>query len=263
MTSTFSLPRAPLFVPGDKPSLFAKAAVSDADAIIIDLEDAVAPAAKETARTAILSHGVTAVPVIVRINAAGTVWHGEDLAVLASANIAAVMLPKAESCAVIETCGHTHPVIALIESAAGLAGLSNLAGASGLAGFAFGSLDYALDLDCQPDWEPLLGARSELVLRSRLAGLPGPIDGVTPDLSDPEAAGRDAARARALGFKGKLAIHPKQVTPLLAAMRPTADEIAWAERIVAVAGHAAVASVDGAMVDAPVIARARRILDAR
>jgi citrate lyase subunit beta/citryl-CoA lyase len=264
MSRPFSPPIAPLFVPGDKPALLAKAAQSGADAIIIDLEDAVAPDAKAEARDAAIRHGMTNLPVILRINAAGSIWHMDDLRALASAEIAAIMLPKAETvesiAAIFHTLGRPLPVIALIESAKGLANLSQIFTAPHVALAAFGSLDYALDLDCAPEWEPLLAARSELVLRSRLAGLPGPIDGVTPTLTDLTITEHDTTRARALGFRGKLAIHPKQIVPIFKAMRPTPAEIAWAEKVLNAANGSALAAADGAMVDAPVIARAKRIL---
>jgi citrate lyase subunit beta/citryl-CoA lyase len=265
MSRPFCPPIAPLFVPGDKPALFAKAAQSGADAIIIDLEDAVAPDAKAKARDEAIRHGITDLPVILRINAAETIWHTDDLRALASANIAAIMLPKAETvesiAAIFRTLSRPLPVIALIESAKGLAHLSQILTAPHVAVAAFGSLDYALDLDCKPDWEPLLAARSEIVLRSRLAGLPGPIDGVTPTLTDITLTEHDATRARALGFRGKLAIHPKQIAAILTAMQPTPSEIAWAEKILAAPKSSAVITVDGAMVDAPVIARAKKILE--
>lgn len=265
MTFNFKPPIAPLFVPGDKPNLIAKAAQSGADAIIIDLEDAVAPAAKASARDVVMRHGIHGLPVIVRINAYGTVWHNDDLSALATTDISAIMLPKAETRASIDVIktviGRPLPIIPLIESAAGLNALSALLSGPEVAIAAFGSLDYALDIDCAPAWEPLLSARSEIVLKSRLAGLPGPLDGVTTNLTDAEATSIDALQARSLGFRGKLAIHPKQIQPIRLAMTPSPDEIAWAKKIIAATKNISVSSVDGAMVDAPVIARAKRILD--
>jgi citrate lyase subunit beta/citryl-CoA lyase len=264
---TIALPSAPLFVPGNKPALFAKAAQSGADAVILDLEDAVAPDAKALARESVCNHGLSGIPVIVRINASGTPWHLDDLAALARADIAGVMVPKADMpeslVALFKPLGRILPIIPLIESARGLHGLTHLLQVPNVIGVAFGSLDYALDIDCTPDWEPLLAARSELVFRSRLAGLPGPMDGVTTDLTDMNVTYREAIRARSLGFRGKLAIHPKQVASIIAAMKPTADDIIWAEKILSIPEGEAVGSVDGAMVDAPVTARARRILASR
>ncbi len=266
MNKPFIVPVAPLFVPGDRPDLFAKAAASGADAIIIDLEDAIAPQSKESARKAACRHDISSVPVILRINGAGTAWHADDLAALSAADIAAVMLPKAETsesiAAMSRALGRPLPVIALIESAKGLGSLVQVLTAPHIAAIAFGSLDYSVDLDCSPDWDSLVAARSEIVLRSRLAGLPGPLDGVTTNLTDQEITEQDAARARRLGFRGKLAIHPRQIGPILTAMSPTPDEIAWAKKVLTSVNDAALVAVDGNMVDAPVIARARRILAA-
>ena len=266
MNKPFIVPVAPLFVPGDRPDLFAKAAASGADAIIIDLEDAIAPQSKESARKAACRHDISSVPVILRINGAGTAWHADDLAALSAADIAAVMLPKAETsesiAAMSRALGRPLPVIALIESAKGLGSLVQVLTAPHIAAIAFGSLDYSVDLDCSPDWDSLVAARSEIVLRSRLAGLPGPLDGVTTNLTDQEITEQDAARARRLGFCGKLAIHPRQIGPILTAMSPTPDEIAWAKKVLTSVNDSALVAVDGDMVDAPVIARARRILAA-
>jgi citrate lyase subunit beta/citryl-CoA lyase len=266
LNKPFIVPVAPLFVPGDRPDLFAKAAASGADAIIIDLEDAIAPQSKESARKAACRHDISSVPVILRINGAGTAWHADDLAALSAADIAAVMLPKAETsesiAAMSRALGRPMPVIALIESAKGLGSLVQVLTAPHVAAIAFGSLDYSVDLDCSPDWDSLVAARSEIVLRSRLAGLPGPLDGVTTNLTDQEITEQDAARARRLGFRGKLAIHPRQIGPILTAMSPTPDEIAWAKKVLTSVNDSALVAVDGDMVDAPVIARARRILAA-
>jgi citrate lyase subunit beta/citryl-CoA lyase len=266
LNKPFIVPVAPLFVPGDRPDLFAKAAASGADAIIIDLEDAIAPQSKESARKAACRHDISSVPVILRINGAGTAWHADDLAALSAADIAAVMLPKAETsesiAAMSRALGRPLPVIALIESAKGLGSLVQVLTAPHIAAIAFGSLDYSVDLDCSPDWDSLVAARSEIVLRSRLAGLPGPLDGVTTNLTDQEITEQDAARARRLGFRGKLAIHPRQIGPILTAMSPTPDEIAWAKKVLTSVNDSALVTVDGDMVDAPVIARARRILAA-
>lgn len=259
------VPVAPLFVPGDRPERFAKAAASGADAIVIDLEDSVAPERKSDARRAAAGHTITDLPIIVRVNAANTAWFADDLAMLSGMDIAAVMLPKAAGeSAIAEVIRRTGiaAVIPLIESADGFARLASLLSCEGVLYAAFGALDLALDLGCVPDWEPLLMARSELVLRSRLAGIAAPIDGVTPGVKDREACFQDAERARALGFRGKLAVHPSQVATIMAAFAVTAGERAWAEAVLAAvaAQPSGVARVSGMMVDRPVIERARRLL---
>lgn len=131
-------------------------------------------------------------------------------------------------------------------------------------GWAFGSLDDAADVGVEHTWEALLHARSMVVLASRVGGCPGPVDGVTTALRDPETLERDVAAARALGFTGKLCIHPAQVDAVRQGFAPTQEEVAWARRVVAAveAEPAGAVSVDGAMVDKPVLDRARRILHA-
>lgn len=255
-----------LFVPGDRPERFAKALAAGADAVIIDLEDAVAPAAKVAARSnlaaALEPLAGAAVPILLRVNAADSNWNEEDVAAAARLPVAGVMLPKAERpsdlAAVAEALGSRERVIALIESARGIAAARMLAAECGR--LAFGSIDYAADLGAGHTRESLLLARAELVLASRLAGLPGPLDGVTQAIDDAAAIEADTVYAATLGFAGKLLIHPKQVAPALRGFRPSDAEIAWAGRVIAAMQGGAVAVVDGAMVDAPVRLRAERIL---
>jgi citrate lyase subunit beta/citryl-CoA lyase len=258
----------PLFVPGDRPERFIKAATSGCDCVIVDLEDAVAPQNKITARertaAALSQLKNISIPVIVRINAAGSAWHDGDIALLQHLSVAGVMLPKAERkedlMLVANALGNRAGVIALIESAAGIANARALASAA--ARLAFGSLDFAADLGCAHTREALLLSRLELVLASRLAGLPGPIDGVTTAIDAEQAIEDDAAYAAGLGFSGKLLIHPRQIAPAKRGFFPTAKEIEWAQRVVASA-TTGVANVDGAMVDAPVLRRAQLILKRR
>ncbi len=260
-----TLPISPLFVPGDRPERFGKAAASGADAVILDLEDGVAPQNKSAARAAVARHGLgPSVPVWVRINAHGSPWFADDVAALREASIDAVMLPKTEGAAQVEALtasfGRSMPVVALIETAAGLADLAAALRAGNVIGAAFGSLDYALDLGSDTHWQTLLFARSEIVLRSRLAGLAAPIDGVCPTTDDAGPVTADATAAAGLGFGGKLAIHPRQVAAIAAAFMPGEANIAWAREVVAVAGDGNPVKVAGQMVDRPVLERARRIL---
>ena len=253
----FVTPVAPLFVPADRPERFAKAAASDADAVILDLEDAVAPASKAAGRAA-LATDFTRKPVIVRVNARGTPWHDEDMAAVARLGLAAIMLPKVETVQDTGIVAGGAAVIALIETAAGMARVREIAAEGQAAALAFGTVDYVADLGCDHSREALLTARSEVVLASRLGGLAMPIDGVTLDVRNPHVAQDDAAYARGLGFGGKLAIHPAQTAPILQGMGPQAAEIEWARRVLASGDGAA--AVDGAMVDEPVRIRARAIL---
>lgn len=275
MTETRMSPRSYLFVPADRPERFAKALAAGADAVIVDLEDAVAPAAKPAARDALANwlaqaRGTgsdSAARLVVRINGADTEWFVDDLALAASPAFAAVMLPKAaEPGPVHEAHARTgHPVLALVESAAGMAVARALAREPAVERLVFGTIDFQLDLDLEGDDEALLAFRSELVLASRLAGIAAPADGVETAIDDAEALAAASRRARCLGFGAKMCIHPRQVATVNAAFAPSAEALAWAQRVIdaAGAGDGAAVAVDGKMVDAPVLARARRLLAAR
>ncbi|CUX48315.1 Citryl-CoA lyase [Agrobacterium deltaense Zutra 3/1] len=261
----FLPPVAPLFVPASRPDRFHKADQSGADAIIFDLEDAVAPADKENARDAVIAQisGLKST-VIVRINAPGTPWHEADLEALARLKDVAIMLPKAERpeeiTNAVRRINRSVPVIALVETAAGLARLPDLLSAKNVVMAAFGSVDFSLDLGCAHERLALLAARSELVWRSRAARRAAPLDGVTTDLTNPEVIKDDARHAVALGFGGKLASHPKQVEQIRQAYRPDEQTVAWARNIVAKTASGEAIQVNGEMVDRPVIERARLIL---
>ena len=257
-----SLIRTPLFVPANRPERFVKAASSGTDAVILDLEDAVAQEDKAAARAA-LETSFTDLPVIVRVNAAGTAWHDADIEAVRALRCAAVLLPKSETPEALASLVSRLdglPLMALIESARGLANARAIAAVAGVTRLVFGSIDYCADLSCAHLREVLLPVRTELVLASRLAGIAAPVDGVTANLSDPDITRADAAHARELGFTGKLCIHPRQIDPVRAAFAPSKAEIDWARRVLA-SGDGAVA-VDGAMVDEPVRIRAGAILAA-
>lgn len=264
MVTAFRAPIVPLFVPGDRPERFAKAAQSGADAVILDLEDAVSPDQKDTARRNLAAHQVRGLPVIIRINARESPCFDDDLAALSNTAFSAIMLPKTggagDIVAVHEKLGRIAPIVPLIETASGLANLPEILGASGVGVVAFGALDYAVDLGCSPGWESLLMARSEIVFRSRLAGLSAPIDGVTTVFNDPAIVEADAAQAIGLGFGGKLMIHPNQIAPALRAFLPDQQALSWAKQVIDVSSEGAAAQLDGMMVDRPVLERARRII---
>lgn len=256
--------RSLLFVPATRPDRFAKAAASGADLVILDLEDAVPEVEKGTARQQVVEWLTTGGRAAVRVNPAGSPHHDADVTALAGApGLVAAVLPMAAS---TEALARTHtelgPDVALIpqvETAAGLVRAVDLAAAPGVVRLAFGHLDFAVDIDAAPEPDTLAYARSGLVVASRAAGLPGPVDSVTTDLDDERAAHTDAVAARRLGFTGKLCIHPRQVAAVNAAMSPTETEVSWAERVLA-AATTGVVRVDGQMVDAPVVARAERIV---
>ena len=261
-------PRSYLFVPADRPERFAKALASRADAVIVDLEDAVAPEAKLEARRLLgawLAAAGTAQRVVVRVNPAGTAWHEDDLAVCRALAVSAVMVPKAERVADLDAARELSagkPLIPLIESAEGIEQSRALARTAGVERLAFGSIDFQADLGNVGDGEALLFLRSQLVLVSRLASLAAPIDGVTTTIDDTERVASEALAARRLGFGAKLCIHPRQVDAVNRSFMPTAAELDWAHRVIDAADRAggAAVAVDGKMVDRPVILRARALL---
>ena len=271
-TSAGAVPRLPstyLFVPGNRPDRFDKALASRAGAIIIDLEDAVAPDEKASARASFIAW-YRATPsaqdrVLLRINDEGTPWFEHDMNLIRQAMVRGVVLPKTESAAQIERVGSVLPssgfVVALVESASGIVGVDELARAKYVQRIAFGTLDYALDLDASGDELGLLYPACRIALASRVAGIAAPIAGVTPEIGDESKLLADLELARACGFGAKLCIHPKQVDAIEAALRPGEAEIDWAKRVVAASesGQGAI-QVDGRMVDRPVIAKALRIL---
>jgi citrate lyase subunit beta/citryl-CoA lyase len=259
-----STARTLLFVPGHRPDRFAKAAGSGADAIILDLEDAVAPRDKEQARGDVARYLDEAGPVLVRVNAAGTPWHDVDLAMLGD-RACAVMLPKAEDPDVIEklTAGLRRgtPVIPLLETAAGVLRAPALCACPGVVRAAFGSLDLAAQLGVDPaDRDALHHARSVIVLASAAAGLPGPIDGVTTTVTDDRAVRADAEHGRRLGFAAKMCVHPTQLAAVRAVFSPSTEQQDWARAVLAAADGSATV-LHGQMIDQPVVARARRLLD--
>lgn len=259
MTSTLLDFVAPIFIPGDRPERFEKAGVSGADAVIIDLEDGVADTNKDAAR-ANLRADFASVPVLVRVNAVGTEWFEDDVAAVERLSGAHVMVPKAEPGPELVALGRgSMSIVALVESARGLAGAREVASVPGVVRLAFGSIDYCADLGCAHTRDALASARRELVFASRLAGISAPLDGVTTTFDDPEAVRSDARYACDLGFSGKLAVHPTQVPHIMAGFTPGADEIAWAETVVS-SGDGAVAR-SGSMVDEPVRRRAALILE--
>ena len=262
------LPRTYLFVPGDRPERFEKALASGADAVVLDLEDAVAPASKQAARDAVAAWLARAADrIVVRINDESTPWFEDDLAMLRTASAPAVMLPKAERVATITRVRAACPqtaVLALIESARGVLAAEAIARA-GVQRLVFGTIDYALDMGLQGELATTLGldhAASRLALVSRAAGIAAPVAGVTVALDDATHLRADLARSMAHGFQAKLCIHPKQVALVHSLLAPSADELAWAQRVLQAADAAAVAAVqlDGRMIDKPVIERARRIV---
>lgn len=267
--------RSFLFVPASRPERYAKALASGAGAVIIDLEDAVAPDTKVQARQQLVD-GFSALQaadrlrVLVRINGAGTTWYADDLALmdrLSKHDLGGVVLPKAEAVAdlvqLTAMVGSGCAVLPMIETAAGLAALDLLAACTGVTRLVFGNLDFQADLGmaCGPDEAELQPVRLALVVASRRAGLASPVDGVTPGTGDTVQLQQDAARSRRSGFGAKLCIHPAQVALVQDTLVPTSAEIDWARRVLDAKSRSdgGVFILDGRMVDAPVLRLAQRV----
>lgn len=264
-----------LFVPATQPERLPKALASGADFVIADWEDAVAPASKPQARAALLQavaelDAAQRARLLVRINAEGTPWFADDLAALAQLvahGVAGAVVPKAERVQTLQAVAQAAPgaaLMPLVESVAGLVAVDALAAAPQVVRLAFGHLDFQVDagMACGPDEAELVPMRMALVLASRQAGLAAPIDGVTVDTRNPERMASDSARARRMGFGGKLCIHPAQVPVLHAAFDPDDAAVAHARRVQQALQEAGggVCVLDGRMVDAPVLAQAQQTL---
>lgn len=274
--------RSLLFVPGNRPERFDKAARSGAHAVVLDLEDSVPPRDKAAARRAVAAHwaGLGADPLgvdwVIRINAPSGSGAGdclEDLALLAHLDEtprgrpAAVMAPKAESAqGLAHLCEALPgwPVLPLIETAAGWRNVDAVARAPGVLRLCVGHIDFMADtgIDVDPEEAELAPLRFAVAMATRLADLAPAIDGITAQVTDLDRLAADTRRARRFGFGGKLCIHPGQVETVHRAFAPTQGELDWARRVIeadTAAGGAAV-QLDGRMVDLPVVQAARRLL---
>ncbi len=265
-----NLARSWLFVPATRQDRFVKAATSGADRVILDLEDAVAPEAKESARQGLLGVQIPAnIPVYVRVNAVTTRWFEGDIAVAAKLVIAGVLLPKAESAEHIARVRAklpaTHRIVPIIETALGVWNVLEVAKAQRVERLVFGALDFQLDTDMLDEGDALASVRSQIAIASRIAGIAPPVDAVSLSIDDEKSLTSDAERSRRFGFGGKLCIHPKQIPIANNAFRPTPAEVEWASGLLAELANRpgdAVFSYRGGLVDRPVIERAKRISDA-
>lgn len=252
----------PLFLPATRLDRLAKAQAAGADAILLDLEDAVAEEDKASARAALRDLPARGqVPVLVRLNAADSAFYAEDVAALGGLPIDGLILPKAEDAEICAALAARTglPVIGLIETALGLRRAESVARAC--VRLAFGSIDYAADLGIAHTREALLQARAELVLASRLAQRPAPWDGVTQSITDEAMIVSDCQHSVEMGFGGKLIIHPAQIAPARRGFAPSEAELNWARRVVASASETGAAiKLDGQMIDAPVVKRAQQII---
>lgn len=259
-----------LFVPGDRPERFAKAAASGADVVIVDLEDAVAPENKAKALAAAVDSLARAdLRALVRVNPLGTENSKTGMAALlnvtqqAQHGLLGIVVPKAEDGMALRNlasrCSQLNlAVVPLIETALGVMGAAAIAGIPGITRLSFGAIDYALDIDAGTDDRFLDHARSTLVVSSRVAGIPAPLDSPAIYIKEAEKVKASAQLARGFGFGGKLCIHPSQVSLVNQAFLPGPDDVEWAQSVVSAAAGAS--QIRGQMIDRPVIERAQRIL---
>lgn len=250
-------PRSLLFVPGDQPAMLEKAANRGADALIVDLEDAVAPSRKAMARqlaAAWLAESDSYdFECWVRVN--GGAFLNDDLAVLGAVLRDGIMLPKAETTADVSAAitaltavAPRAGIIVLIETAGAIVAVNDIAGLSGVRRLMLGEVDLGAELRMELDVPAWDAVRVDVVVASVAAGLEAPIAGIDPDFSDPARIEADTRCLAAMGFGGRAAIHPAQVAPINRAFAPTAEQVRTA--VEALARHeAALAAGIGAYTD--------------
>ena len=280
------LRRTMLFVPGNSPAMVKDAHIYGADSIIFDLEDSVSPFEKDAARLLVqcaleaLDYGTT--ERVVRSNALGTPWVEADIRVMVAAGIEVVRLPKTESAADIEqlermvveaerACGRKEGsvlLMAAIESPLGVINAYQIARASPrMVAIALSAEDFVTSMKTTRSREgvELAGARSRIVIAAKAAGIMA-IDTVFADVADEAGFAREVALIKQLGFDGKSVINPNQIAPVHAAYAPGREEVLRARRILQAAEAAevrgsGVTSLDGKMIDKPIVERARRVLE--
>ncbi len=267
--------RSYLYVPGSDPRRIEKALASEADAVILDLEDAVAPNRKEEARETIAGflRSRHEKPVFVRVNAPGSALAEEDIEAVAGPNLAGLRLPKTESAETVrQVAGRLEDleceaaIQCLIESALGLELAFEIARAhERVVGLSLGEADLAADLGVR-DEAGLLYARSRLVVASRAAGLPSPVQSVYTNVRDEEGLRRSTEEGKKGGFVGRSAIHPNQLSTINEVFTPTEEEVAEAKDLLARlkestgTGAGGFAMEDGRFVDEAVVGSARLTL---
>ena len=267
-------PSTYLFVPGHRPELIGKARRSAADAVVIDLEDAVAPdqrpAARAATAAALAEHAATpptsGQQLWVRINAAGSEAAEADLAALGEL-LTHARVPKVTDPAEIDWVAARAPrlvaTLPAVECAAGLLAAPAVAAHPLVVRLGLGGVDLVGDLGCEDSPEALAYPRSVLVVASRAAGLPGPVNSVYTRLDDPEGLVRHARTAKALGFAAQSVLSPRQLGPVREVFVGSTRETAWAREVLAAfaaSDGAATRTPSGDFVDLPVAERARRIL---
>jgi len=275
VTRSFRTRRSLLFVPAARPDRYPKALATGADGVCIDLEDGVSFADKDQARSAAIDLFLTRVDtraeVSLRINDPKTDLGQRDIEAVCAAEVCpdAVMLPKCDSpeevrdvSQALSSISPTLPLIIMAETARGVAVAEDIATASpNVAAMFFGAIDYAADIGCAVEWDAVLFARSRVVLAAAIANV-SPIDSPFMNVSALDELADECSRTQALGFVGKAAIHPTQVSIIQKAFTPATAEVAWAKRIIEAyeTNNGGVLLVDGKLIERPVIASAKKIL---
>lgn len=259
-------------MPGSDERKLGRAFETDADGVVADLEDAVAtgekPAARELVRRFFATPPTAGGPLrLVRVNAIGSPFVGDDLALVCELDLAAIVLPKATPEAVAALGPDGPPVVAIVETAEGVRTAYEIASQPRVACLQIGAVDLAAEvgLEPRPDGLELLYVRSKTALDSVAAGIRTPFDVVHVEVHDQDSLADACRLARSLGFRGKACIHPGQVPVVNAAFAPSGAEVTWARRVVeaydaAVAEGRGAVALDGEMIDLPVVARAQRLL---
>ncbi|MYM71726.1 HpcH/HpaI aldolase/citrate lyase family protein [Duganella sp. FT134W] len=269
MTTASPFVHSYLFVPANRPERFSKAVASGANAVIIDLEDAVGAGDKTAGRNSLTNWLDSAearanqVPILVKVNCVNSGCFGEDLRVCRRPDIAGIVLPKAERADDIASASAGAPVYPLVETALGFSRIAELARAPRVQRLLFGAIDFKHDMGIDGDEDELLFFRSQVVLASRIAGLLSPVDGVTTEIDDLDKIARDAAYTKRLGFGGKLCIHPNQVPIINRTFVPSENELRWANRVLEAAESArgGAVALDGRLIDRPMVLTAQRIIE--
>lgn len=267
--------RSILFVPATRPDRVPKAAATGADAVSVDLEDAVASADKAAARIAVWEQlevlSSLSVRSILRINALTTPEGLRDLVALIDSPTApdGLFVPKCNSAEEVRwidsLLGDRHPameILPIVETTAGLDNVAAIAGASArVSAVGFGSADFSAEIGSDMGWDALAYARGRIAVAAGQHGVAA-IDGVWLDFKDDNGLREETVRVATMGFSGKIAIHPQQVPVINQVFTPTEEAIARAQRIVAAAEAAGggVTTLDGQMIDEPVVQGARRIV---
>jgi citrate lyase beta subunit len=264
--------RSLLFVPGSDERKLRRAFQTDADLVVVDLEDAVAPAEKEAARdfvAGILPTIESACLRAIRMNGGDTPQFAADLEMVAGLALDAIVLPKATPESARAMGPEGPPVLAIVETATGLRLAYETACEARVAALVFGAADLGAELRLVPreDGQEILFARSKIVVDSAAAGIRAPIDVVYFKTRDEEGLERQALLARSLGFGAKACIHPAQLAIVNRVFAPSEPEIEWARSVLAAYdegirdGRGAVA-LNGELIDVPIVERARKILAA-